>query len=177
MHEIRGYLVICPKQYFNSTLAFIFDGRLKITTSTSVRRAKHPNAGQNIQHSIYIFKFLILVPVMGIVGEVLLRILWGRWRLWHWKGVFVEIVSELGLVFEVGIGIELEVEVEWRLLFGDFLRLTFIVVFVNYFCLQNLNFLNFGKKFFLTILRSMCLEFYASNYLPKMSMMAYYTVN
>ena len=28
----------------------------------------------------------------------------------------------------------------WRLLFGDFLRLTFRVIFVNYFCLQNLNF-------------------------------------
>ena len=25
----------------------------------------------------------------------------------------------------------------WRLLFGDFLRLTFMVIFVNYFCLQN----------------------------------------
>ena len=37
--------------------------------------------------------------------------------------------------------------VPWRLLFGDFLRLTFVVIFVNYFCLQNLNFLNFGKKF------------------------------
>ena len=55
----------------------------------------------------------------------------------------------------------------WRLLFGDFLRLTFVVIFVNYFCLQNLIFLNFGKKFFLTILRSVCLEFCASNYMPQ----------
>ena len=28
----------------------------------------------------------------------------------------------------------------WRFLFGDFLRLTFMVIFVNYFCLQNLFF-------------------------------------
>ena len=30
----------------------------------------------------------------------------------------------------------------WRLLFGDFLRLTFVVIFVNYFCLQNLLHIN-----------------------------------
>ena len=36
----------------------------------------------------------------------------------------------------------------WRLLFGDFLRLTFRVTFLNYLSLQNLIFLNFGKKFF-----------------------------
>ena len=64
----------------------------------------------------------------------------------------------------------------WRLLFGDFLRLTFEVIFVNYFCLQNLIFLNFWKKFFLTMLRSMCLEFCASNYLPKLSRMAYFNI-
>ena len=28
---------------------------------------------------------------------------------------------------------------QWRLLFGDFLRLTFMVIFVNYFCLQNIS--------------------------------------
>ena len=56
-------------------------------------------------------------------------------------------------------------DLKWRFLFGDFLRLTFRIIFVNYFCLQNLIFLNFGKKFFLTILKSTCLEFCASNYI------------
>ena len=49
-----------------------------------------------------------------------------------------------------------------------------MIIFVNYFCLQNLIFLNFGKKFFLTVLKSACLEFCTSNYLLKLSMMAYF---
>ena len=36
---------------------------------------------------------------------------------------------------------------QWRLLFEDSLRPTFVVIFINYFWLQNLIFLNFGKKF------------------------------
>ena len=56
--------------------------------------------------------------------------------------------------------------------FWGLLWLTFVVFFVNYFCLQNLNFLNFGKKFFLTILRSMCSVLQII--LPKLSRMAYF---
>ena len=35
----------------------------------------------------------------------------------------------------------------WRLLFGDFLGLTLLVIFLNYFCLQNLIVLICGEKF------------------------------
>ena len=54
-----------------------------------------------------------------------------------------------------------------RLLFWGFLGLTLLVIFVNYFCLQILNFLICSKSFLMIILNLLGIEFYASNYLLK----------
>ena len=58
--------------------------------------------------------------------------------------------------------------------FWGLFKTNFYGYFRKLFLFTKFNFLNFGKKFFLTMLRSMRLEFYASNYLPKLSGMAYF---
>ena len=48
--------------------------------------------------------------------------------------------------------------------FWGLFKTNFYGHFRKLFLFTKFNFLNFGKKFFLTILKSTCLEFYASNY-------------
>ena len=58
--------------------------------------------------------------------------------------------------------------------FWGLFKANFYGHFGKLFLFTKFNFLNFRKKFFLTMLRSMRLEFCASNYLPKLSRMAYF---
>ena len=53
--------------------------------------------------------------------------------------------------------------------FGDFLGLTLLIIFVNYFLFTKFDFSNLQKKFSLNILRSMGLEFHASNYFTEVT--------
>ena len=58
--------------------------------------------------------------------------------------------------------------------FWGLFRTNFCGHFSKLFLFTKFNFSKFQEKVFLTILRSMCLEFCASNYLPKLSRMAYF---
>ena len=55
--------------------------------------------------------------------------------------------------------------------FWGLFKTNFYDHFRKLFLFTKFNFLNFGKKFFLTVLKSACLEFCTSNYLLKLPMM------
>ena len=58
--------------------------------------------------------------------------------------------------------------------FWGLFKTNFYGCFRKLFLFTKFKFSKFREKVFLTVLRSMCLEFCASNYLPKLSMMAYF---
>ena len=60
--------------------------------------------------------------------------------------------------------------------FGGLFKTNFCGHFLKLFLFTKFNFSKFREKVFLTVLRFMCLEFCASNYLPKLPRMAYFKI-